>query len=202
GIGYAMHGLGLAELLAGEPREAADHFAEALTVRANLGDRRGMIECIEGIAMAAAALDRPMQAATLFGAAGALREQIGASMPAPDRDVMEPAVESIRRGLPEFLYRDSRDQGASLTLSEAAELAITTVREIAEAPVSRASGVLTAREVEVIQLVATGLTNGQVADRRFLSRRTVDAHLRRIYDKLGLNSRTEIVRYALENGYG
>lgn len=202
GIGYAMHGLGLAELLAGEPREAADHFAEALTVRANLGDRRGMIECIEGIAMAAAALDRPMQAATLFGAAGALREQIGASMPAPDRDVMEPAVESIRRGLPEFLYRDSRDQGASLTLSEAAELAITTVREIAEAPVSRASGVLSEREVEVIQLVATGLTNAQVADRLFLSRRTVDAHLRRIYDKLGLNSRTEIVRYALENGYG
>ncbi len=123
-------------------------------------------------------------------------------MPAPDRDVMEPAVESIRRGLPEFLYRDSRDQGASLTLSEAAELAITTVREIAEAPVSRASGVLSEREVEVIQLVATGLTNAQVADRLFLSRRTVDAHLRRIYDKLGLNSRTEIVRYALENGYG
>lgn len=201
GIGYAMHGLGLAELLAGEPREAADHFAEALSVRANLGDRRGMIECIEGIAMAAAALDRPMQAATLFGAAGALREQIGASMPAPDRDVMEPAVESIRRGLPEFMYRDSRDQGASLTLSEAAELAITTAREIAEAPVVRVTGVLSEREVEVVQLVASGLTNAQVADRLFLSRRTVDAHLRRIYDKLGLSSRTEIVRYALEHGF-
>ncbi|HEV2128193.1 MAG TPA: response regulator transcription factor, partial [Thermomicrobiales bacterium] len=59
---------------------------------------------------------------------------------------------------------------------------------------------LSAREVEVLQLVAVGMTNAQVADRLFLSRRTVDAHLRRIYDKLDLSSRTEAIRFAIEHG--
>ena len=60
---------------------------------------------------------------------------------------------------------------------------------------------LSAREVEVLGLVSAGLTNGQVADRLFLSRRTVDAHMRRIYDKLGVESRLEAIRFAAANGF-
>ena len=48
---------------------------------------------------------------------------------------------------------------------------------------------LSAREVEVLRLVASGLTNPQVAAQLFLSRRTVDQHLRSIYSKLGVSSR-------------
>jgi DNA-binding CsgD family transcriptional regulator len=44
------------------------------------------------------------------------------------------------------------------------------------------------------------MTNAEVAERLYLSRRTVDAHLRRIYDKLDLGSRAEVVRYAMEHG--
>jgi DNA-binding NarL/FixJ family response regulator len=54
----------------------------------------------------------------------------------------------------------------------------------------RRSAGLTAREVEVLQLVADGLSNAEIADRLVLSQRTVHAHLRSIYDKLGVNSRT------------
>ena len=54
----------------------------------------------------------------------------------------------------------------------------------------RRSAGLTAREIEVLQLVADGLTNVEIADRLVLSQRTVHAHLRSIYDKLGVNSRT------------
>jgi DNA-binding CsgD family transcriptional regulator len=58
---------------------------------------------------------------------------------------------------------------------------------------------LSERELEVLKLVSAGMTNGQVAERLFVSRRTVDAHMRRIYDKLNLSSRTEVIRFAHEH---
>ena len=61
---------------------------------------------------------------------------------------------------------------------------------------------LTAREVEVLSLVAAGLMNRQVAERLGVSTRTVDAHLRSIYAKLGLKSRTAATRFAVEHNLG
>jgi DNA-binding CsgD family transcriptional regulator len=55
---------------------------------------------------------------------------------------------------------------------------------------------LSAREREVATLVASGLTDKEVADALFLSVRTVNAHLRSIYQKLGINSRAELAAYA------
>ena len=55
------------------------------------------------------------------------------------------------------------------------------------------------REVEVLGLVALGLTDGQVAERLTLSARTVNSHLRSIYRKLSVSSRTAAVRYAQDN---
>jgi DNA-binding NarL/FixJ family response regulator len=58
---------------------------------------------------------------------------------------------------------------------------------------------LTPREVEVLALVATGMTNTQVAQRLFLSPRTVQRHLNSIFHKLGVSSRTAATRFALEH---
>jgi DNA-binding NarL/FixJ family response regulator len=58
---------------------------------------------------------------------------------------------------------------------------------------------LTAREVEVLRLVAQGLTDPQVAEQLILSPRTINAHLASIYGKLGVNSRTAATRFALEH---
>ena len=59
---------------------------------------------------------------------------------------------------------------------------------------------LTAREVEVLRLVAQGLTDAEVAERLFLARRTVNTHLTSIYTKLNVNSRAAATRFAVENG--
>lgn len=59
---------------------------------------------------------------------------------------------------------------------------------------------LTQREIEVLNLLAQGLTNKDIAQRLFLSVRTVEAHLRNIYSKLNVGSRTEAVLWALEHG--
>jgi DNA-binding NarL/FixJ family response regulator len=59
---------------------------------------------------------------------------------------------------------------------------------------------LSAREVDVLRLVAQGLTNAEVAERLFISSRTVGWHLGSIYRKLGFSSRTEATRFAAEHG--
>jgi DNA-binding CsgD family transcriptional regulator len=66
--------------------------------------------------------------------------------------------------------------------------------EIARVPIRRASAGLTPTEERIAHLVATGLTNREVADRAFISPKTVEANLARIYDKLGVHSRAELGR--------
>jgi DNA-binding NarL/FixJ family response regulator len=59
---------------------------------------------------------------------------------------------------------------------------------------------LSAREVEVLRLVTDGLSNPQIAARLFLSPRTVEQHLRAVYNKTGVPSRTAAVRWATDHG--
>jgi DNA-binding NarL/FixJ family response regulator len=59
---------------------------------------------------------------------------------------------------------------------------------------------LSAREAEVLRLVAKGLTNPQVAKELFISLRTVNRHLNSIYGKLGESSREAATRFASDHG--
>jgi DNA-binding CsgD family transcriptional regulator len=59
---------------------------------------------------------------------------------------------------------------------------------------------LTDRELEVLRLVAEGLTDGRIAKRLYVSPRTASNHLRSIYNKLGVPSRAAAVRQAVERG--
>lgn len=59
---------------------------------------------------------------------------------------------------------------------------------------------LTAQEMQVALMVAEGATNKEAATRMFLSPRTIESHLRRVYSKLGLRSRTELVRWVAAEG--
>ena len=61
---------------------------------------------------------------------------------------------------------------------------------------------LTAREVEVLRLLAGGLTDLQIAEKLVLSPRTVHAHISSIYNKLGVTSRSTATRYAIEHHLG
>jgi DNA-binding NarL/FixJ family response regulator len=89
-----------------------------------------------------------------------------------------------------------RDEGRAMALQEAFSRALEP-----DASPAITQDVLSAREVEVLGLVAEGLTDQEVAQRLFLSPRTVGRHLTSVYHhKLGVGSRTAASRVATERG--
>jgi DNA-binding NarL/FixJ family response regulator len=83
---------------------------------------------------------------------------------------------------------------AGLVLGEYRRLASAPLRDDADLPR------LTARETEILRLVAKGLTYRQIAERLVLSHRTVQNHVQNTLNKLQLHNRVELVRYAIEKG--
>ncbi len=73
-------------------------------------------------------------------------------------------------------------------------------KEVANLSERRVDGILSHREGEVLQLLAMGYTNQQIADKLFLSVKTVQTYKTRLQEKLGLHGRAELVRYAIQNG--
>lgn len=94
----------------------------------------------------------------------------------------EELIEAVRRAAVGVPYLNPR-LGARLALE----------------PETGLPGGLTEREVEVLRMVALGHTNHEIAEKLFLSVRTVETHRAHIQQKLRLGSRAELVRYALEH---
>jgi DNA-binding NarL/FixJ family response regulator len=130
-------------------------------------------------------------AARLLGAAEAVREAIGAALPAYFSVKLERNTAAARRALGEARFGAAFAQGRTMTPEEA-------VGSVPAPSAGHPAG-LSGREVEVLGLVATGMTDAEVAGKLFLSPRTVNAHLRSIYRKLGVNSRSAATRYAVEH---
>ena len=59
---------------------------------------------------------------------------------------------------------------------------------------------LSAREIEIIELVAKGLTNQEIADRLTISKRTVDNHVSNVFTKTGSKNRVALLNWAMDNG--
>ena len=87
---------------------------------------------------------------------------------------------------------------ATLTLDRIAQLDARLPGTTSAAPNVRPAG-LTPREADVLRLLATGLSNAEIAERLSLSSRTIDTHLTSIYGKLRVTSRGAAIRFALEH---
>ncbi|MGC5162178.1 response regulator [Rhodococcus sp. DT1] len=117
-----------------------------------------------------------------------------------DADTL-PAIEAGATG---YLLKDAPPEELAAAIRTAASGRTTLAPAVADRLVHRlrAPGTsLTGREVEVLGLVAEGLSNHRIAQRLHLTEGTVKSHLARIYSKLGVDSRTAAVASATELGY-
>jgi predicted ATPase/DNA-binding CsgD family transcriptional regulator len=201
---FALVNLGQAALLRGDHERARSYYEESLTLCKELGERLTASDGLEGLACVYAAEEASEQAARLFGAALALREAIGFQNTLEEDAWREPYLATARSLLGEGSWEATLAQGRAMSMDEAIEYALSTGEPSAIGPEQRSTSELpaglTSREVEVLALVATGMTNAQVAERLYLSPRTVQRHLNSVYHKIGVGSRTAATRFALEHG--
>jgi DNA-binding CsgD family transcriptional regulator len=171
---------------------------------------KGLIpSCLEGLAGLVAAQGELVWAARLWGAAESLRDALSAPIPPVYRAEYGNAVAAARVQLSEKVFAAAWAEGRSMTPEQAlAAKGQGTIpasaaeglasRSPTKSPASYPDG-LTAREVEVLRLVAQGLTNQQVAEQLVISPRTVNTHLTAIFSKIGVSSRGSATRYAIEH---
>lgn len=195
--GMARGLIGLGEVALGQDDHATARAAyeESVAMFRELGDRWFLAVSLDGLAGVISAQGRPAAAARLLGTAEALFDSLDAPLPphcVPDH---ERTLAAIRARLGREDLAAAWAEGRSMT----PEQALAALEEPGAEPDSPYPAGLTRREVEVLRLVATGLTDAQVAEKLFISLRTVNAHLRSIYAKLGVGSRSAATRYAVEH---
>jgi predicted ATPase/DNA-binding NarL/FixJ family response regulator len=203
---YAALILAAAAQALGDTERASTLFKEGLKFMAELGaeagDQANVAFCLGGLAAVAASAGRIVSAAHLWGAEEALLErfEVGVHTYLPDRTLHENQIDAARARISEEAFAAAWAEGRTMSLEQVIEYAL----EQEPAPEPPASGTypwdLSAREAEVLSLVAKGMTNAEVAEKLFLSSRTVNWHLTSIYRKLGSHSRTEAARFASEHG--
>jgi DNA-binding CsgD family transcriptional regulator len=189
GACHALVDLGLSLRYEGKLPAALAAYRQALRYQLDYRFTTETASTLDGLAAIAAALNRMELAAKLFGTAAGWREtyQQEPWFPMPT-DFRELAA-NLRRRLGEGIWLKAYEAGRKLNPELAIALADETVPAL-EGEIHRRSAGLTAREIDVLLLVADGLSNAEIADRLVLSERTVHAHLRSIFDKLGVTSRT------------
>ncbi|GHO77935.1 hypothetical protein KSD_57060 [Ktedonobacter sp. SOSP1-85] len=204
--------------------EARTHYEQGLRLGYQVHDRAIQAEALEGLAALAAAQDNPLQAARLFGAAAALREETGAILPPCNRSRYDQHLERAQACMDEVSWEHVWQAGQSLLLTqllpdvlmEADDKASpdpekqqdqqeTWAPEIPQELPSKVAtlpepGSLSPRERQVASLLAQRLTNREIAERLTLSPRTVDTHVTNILGKLRLKTREQVRTWAIAHG--
>jgi predicted ATPase/DNA-binding CsgD family transcriptional regulator len=198
----ALYTLAILAQTEGKDERARNLFEEGLRLSAELGNEADVAHCLEGLASMYGAEGKIVRAARLWGAEEALFEKLEDAVYTyvPDRALHRSQVAAARSQLDEAAWTAAWTEGRVMSLEQAVEYALKQEpTPDPAAPEPHLAG-LSAREVDVLRLVATGLTNAEVAERLFLSSRTVDWHMGSIYRKLEIHSRAEATRFATEHG--
>ena len=204
GVAVSQYFLGNVLLAQGRPRIAAQYHREALRVFADVNDWTNVARCAEGIARAIGAAQSD-DAVRLFGATARIRTQVGHPVDAEDVPAYEHALEDAKQGVSEKVFATAWAAGQGLSweevIAEAEAAATMFIDSQSDLSVDEASTHgLTRRELEILPLLAAGMTVAEIADTLFVSKRTVATHVAHIYQKLDVSSRAAAAAYAVRHG--
>jgi non-specific serine/threonine protein kinase len=207
GTAFALGGLGDLARLRGDYDLAKSYFQESLTLRWFQGKITGGFWVLEALAILAVEQNKYEEAAILWGSGFSLRETFHTPLPPSYAEDYAPYLAAARAALGGEAFQDTWERGYTLDLEQVYDIVLE--RRIARpgespSPSSISTDIaqqygLTRREVEVLRLVASGLTSPQVAEKLVISPRTVSKHLESIYGKIQVNSRSAATRFALEH---
>jgi non-specific serine/threonine protein kinase len=196
-LGY----LGTAARARGDLAEAGRLFADTLTMSQNLHWKVGFAGRLATVAGLAAALGDLEQAARLLGATESWIHTAGAGRLLPStRASYERDLVAVRARLGEAAFTREAAVGAAMPRPAVVAEALAVARAAAGIPPAMVPDGLTARETEVLQLLARGRTNQEIAADLVISLRTVERHLTNVYTKIGARNRADATAYALTHG--
>jgi len=203
-IYQALFRLGQLALTRSDYDLAARRFSEGIVPSKEMGDQVNIALFLEGLSVVAGSQGHDERSECLFGAAEVIIEAIGVRRYKdyqPNSSLYERTLTAVRSRLGKEGFEEARAEGRAMDFERAVEHALS---EEDQAPPTASGpeypGGLSAREAEVLRLVAQGMTNAQVAQELFLSPRTVNAHLNSVYHKLEVTTRSAATRYAVEHG--
>jgi non-specific serine/threonine protein kinase len=201
--------LGFAYLMNGDAASARRLLVGVLDRARATSEMTWVHNALLGLALAAGVDGAPVVAATLHGAADHQYEEAGQAFDAKESKMRAGDHARLRDALGKAAFDAAYQRGRTLSRADAVALAIAADQpDPADAPaitVGRATadecaGLLSAREREIIALLAGGASDAQIARHLYLSVNTVRSHLERIRDKTGARRRTELVRYSIQVG--
>jgi predicted ATPase/class 3 adenylate cyclase/DNA-binding CsgD family transcriptional regulator len=178
----------------GDPEQADRDAHDALACAAGNEAHLFISDTLECLADLACGGGSHREAARLFGAAETIREHMGAVRFKIYDAGHEDSVATVRNALGNNDFDSAWAEGAAMSTKEAIAYAQRGRGERKRPATGWAS--LTPAERDVVRLVSDGLPNKDIAERLFVSPRTVQAHLTHVYTKLGLTSRVQLVQEA------
>jgi non-specific serine/threonine protein kinase len=198
-LAVPLHNLGHACLHLGDVERAGALFSESLAIHRTQQNAPGMAESLIGFAALAIVHGAPAAGARLLAAAGTLTGRHAKSSWAATRMEYEHYLALARETLAEAAFQAEQAAGRALTLEQAIAYAQHLPLNPQATPASRETpDQLTAREREVAALIAQGKSNDEIASTLVLSKRTVEKHIANIFSKVGLTSRPQLVRWAID----
>jgi predicted ATPase/DNA-binding CsgD family transcriptional regulator len=208
GIGESLSQLARVVAAQGDTSSTFALYRESLAIARELRHPGLIASCLEGLAQGMVGQGKVAWAARLWGAAQALRESVSIPRPPIEQAAYERSVSSARQQMSEGAFAAAWLQGRGMTpeqaLTEQEQAITSSLAAVESAPVSapRLAHIagLTTREVEVLRLVARGLTNTDIADKLGLSEKTVAHHLTHIFNKTGSENRTAATAFAIRHG--
>jgi len=189
----------------GDYAAARELLEEGLKINRELDYKWDIAVCLEGLAAVAAAQGESVRAVWFISAAQALRESIGTPLPSFLQALHEFTFTTMRTQLGKQAFDAAWEEGRTMSpehilvhLDPRPKSALTIPSaSVASLPPPHAG--LTPRELDVLRLLAQGLTSAQIAEQLILSALTVNTHVRSIYSKLGITSRSSATRYAIDH---